>query len=81
MKTPSAREDVRVVVAVVGAGVDAVRVAIDQLRDLLIVERGERPLLRLHSGGAELDSSSHERHSTHAATIAADSFRFDMTSP
>src|SRR6188472_4049342 len=58
------REDVRVVVAVVATGVDAVRVAIDQLRDLLIVERRKRALLRLNWSRSKLDSSSHERQHT-----------------
>ena len=42
---PVGREHVRVVVAVAAARVDAVRVAVDELRDLLVVERRQRAAL------------------------------------
>ena len=46
MNVPSVVNTIRVVVAVVRAGIDAVRVAVDELRDLLIVERRQRARLR-----------------------------------
>src|SRR6185295_11363050 len=64
------REDVSVVVAIVGARVDAVRVAIDQLRDLLVVEGAERTLLRLHGSGSKRNSSGHERKQTRTSKLS-----------
>src|SRR5690606_9746140 len=55
-------EQIRVVVAVVRAGVDAVRVTVDQLGDLEIVERGQlRGRLRLSRRAAELEAAGEER--------------------